>query len=177
MDLPNELHLSKISHRCLYCDKKSVEPGTGVIKKKYKLASVPGDIVTHQLNVYRFFIGTSQKEACQKDLTLVVMPEHWEHIDILYESVLANTTGYYDLRRVEVMSKDELLLKLKEKPISFQYAAKLRTEHFDQLRSLSPKLYRSHKALSKEKIDNILGALFQDNEDINKILSLLGLAN
>lgn len=173
--IPDAFFLKKIQTRHLYCDKKSKEESTGVIKWKFKLAGIQEDILTDAIHIYRFFVGTSKASSCEKNLTLEVKPSDWEHINSPYMHSIGALSGYFDVKKIEVLNQDDLLEKLKDTANGFQYAAKLHYDVFGRLQTLAYALHRAHKPISAKKVPHIISALIRENDEATEILKTLGL--
>ena len=128
----DEVYLSKIVKRSLYCDKESKELITLKKKPKYKLAGNP------ILEKYFFHVLTTTKDACKKAVTLIINREDWEERAI--DQYLPKETGYCDLRKYEIMDRSELLGKMKDKKNGFPYVAKLCIAKYDKLQKLKEKM-------------------------------------
>lgn len=175
MIFPDEFYLAKVSTRCLYFDKKSKENFTGVVKRKYKLAGINNDILTDVTEVYRFFVGTSEQSSCQRELTLEVKPGHWEFIDTSHQSTLGAKSGYFDVGKIDVLNRAELMDKMKDTSNGFAYVARLKEKCFGDLQSLASRLHRAHRPISKTRVPHILNALIKESDDVDKIMLQLGL--
>lgn len=176
MIFSDEVYLSKVSTRGLYFDKKSKEEYTGKVKKKYKLAGIQDDILS-ELQIFRFFVGTSKESSCQKALTLKVEPEDWEDVHDSHSSTVGSKCGYFDVRKVDILNREELLTKIKDPSNGFGYVAKLKYECFGDLQSLALSLNRSHKPIPPAKVPHILNALIKKSDAVDEIMLQLGLGN
>lgn len=148
-----------------YKDKKSFEPSTGRIKTKYKLA---GNIVA-TLGIYTFFVMTSQKQACESVVTLEINENDWEQRSGI------QGTGYLDIKKIEALNKDELLIKKRDSQNGFQCVGRLCDVKYNELKSLSAKTHMTRVPLTIEKQSLIKQAL--DDAGISTdIIQRLGLA-
>lgn len=172
MQFPDEIYLSKISTRGLYFDKNSKEVSTGIVKGKFKLAGINGDILSGILQIYRFFVGTSEVSSCQKELTLEVKNEHWE--DVIDGHIFSVST-FFDVRNIDVITRDGLLEKLKDQSNGFPYVGKLKYDHFGELQKIAFSLHRAHKPIRKVKANDIVNALIRKTDVANEIMKKLGL--
>ena len=154
MDLPDELLLSKITKRSAFYDTKSLEKLTSTIKPKYKLASNP------ILEKYFFHILTTNLEACKKKLTIKINQDDWE--DKINGQYLQGHS-YCDLTKYDLLDKDELLAKMRDKGNGFIYIAKLCSPKYDKLQKLQIKM-KYHFDIS-EQTRRIVAAGLADNVD------------
>jgi hypothetical protein len=173
--LPDDFLLKKILTRHLYFDKKSKEESTGIVKGKYKLAGINEDILTNAIQVYRFFVGTSEETSCQKELTLKTHPSHWEDLDPSYKNTIGSLCGYFDVRNIEVLNRSELIEKMRDGSNGFPLVAKLKYQFFGDLQRIALNLDRAHKPISKIKIPHILKALIKKSDNADMIMRNLGL--
>jgi hypothetical protein len=167
MELPVALLLDRIKTRNIHCDEKSEEKLTGVTKRKYKLA---GNILP-PINIYNFFVLTSNKDTCQNYLTLEVKNEEWENKDTKY---LKAGSSYIDIKRVEPLTKEDLLKKIKDPFNRFYPVAILPENKFHDLKILLNRLPTSHSFISDETKTVIVQALEETNT-IDSTLKKLGL--
>jgi hypothetical protein len=173
MDMfPDAFFLAKISEQNLYCDEFSLEKGTEKIKRKFKLAGVQA---LKSIDIYTFFVTTSKGYICRGLLTLTVKPNDWEDIQGKYIKQLKGKNCYIDIQKIETLSKDELLIKLKDKKNQFIYAAKLSEKKFKELKKLPFNLSRLHQPLSTIKTNNIVNGLIGDSKESENLLKTLGL--
>ena len=107
MDLPANILLSKITPKHLYLDKKSKEFSTNVTKRKYKLAG------NQILDQYFFNILTRNSSACKTQFTLCIEPKDWQNK--VSGSYLGNQNSYCDLTKFELLSKSDLISKMRDR--------------------------------------------------------------
>ncbi|MFA6096857.1 MAG: hypothetical protein WC788_04485 [Candidatus Paceibacterota bacterium] len=167
MDLPEKLLLSKIKTRNVFLDRKSKEKTTIVVKPKYKLSS------SSILDIYIFFVLTSKEITCKKYYTLTVRKEEWEEKNSCY----LNGCSYIDITNIESFSKEELLIKIKDKFNGFPYVAKISDKKFSELKLLQNNINKgyNYSGISEETKDLINIALAEANI-ANETLKKLGLA-
>jgi hypothetical protein len=146
VDLPANILLLKIISRSLFLDKKSQESLTGVIKRKYKLA---GNAI---LENYFFNILTRTYSACKADFTVCIEPNDWENKTL--EPKFWGQNTYCDLTKCEILTKAQLVTKMKDKNNGFPFIAKLGERKFQQLQALRNKM-ASCLYISPETIDLI----------------------
>lgn len=161
MILPDKLLLSKIQTQNVYCDKDSTEKTTNVIKNKYKIA---GNILS-PLNIYAFFITTTNASACQKSLTVTIEPKHWES---KLSGYLNAAYTYVDIRKIEPLSDQELLQKIKDASNGFPCVARLCDTKYQEMQNLRDRAHISHSYLPLEKTALIKIAL-EDIVDTSQI--------
>ncbi|MFC1656079.1 hypothetical protein ACFL3C_04360 [Patescibacteria group bacterium] len=167
--------LAKIREQNLYCDEASLEKGTKKIKRKFKLAGIQNDIVTESIAIYRFFVTTSNKITCNNFLTLTVKSKDWEDVQKKYKKQIEGNNSYIDIQRIEVLTQDELLMKLKDKKNQFIYVAKLSDKKFSDLKKLPFKIERLHRPLSESKTSEIVNSLISSTKEADTFLKKLGL--
>ncbi len=152
MFLPDKLLLSKIQTQNVYCDKDSLEKTTSVIKHKYKIA---GNILS-PLNIYAFFITTTNKDACQKSLTVTIESKHWESRLAGY---LNEAYTYVDIRKIELLTDLELLKKMRDSTNGFPCVARLCDIKYRDMQNLRNHAHTSKSYLPLEKTTLIKMAL------------------
>lgn len=128
MELPANVLLLKINPKSLYLDKKSKELSTGKIKRKYKLA---GNMI---LDEYFFNFLTRQSSACIRRFTLCIEPKDWENETT--ESRLGGQNSYCDVSKFELINKNDLLAKIRDKGNGFPFIARLCEEKVNELQVL-----------------------------------------
>jgi len=162
MDLPDEVLLTKVQTGNAHYDKRSIEESTGRIGAKYKLA---GNIIK-LLDIYIFFILTKRESACKGRFTLRVYKKNWEKRSPLH---LNRKYSYIDLTKNEVLEKDQILSKIKDKKNRFACVAKLCEEKYEELQNICRKM-KSVPIISREVEDIIeLGLLEITNERLRKL--------
>jgi hypothetical protein len=161
VDLPNSLHLSKITKKHLYFDKKSKESTTEKINKKYKLA---GNSVLGQ---YFFNILTKSLAACKPGLTLCIKRTDWENK--IKGPYLTKPASYCDLTKYEWLDESVLLKKIKDRQNGFPCIAKLCEAKYKELQKLRKRMGK-YPHITKET-RNIVKRGLTDNID-NLIIKL-----
>ena len=159
-----KVKLMKISPQFAYCDEKSKEAHTEVLKRKYKVA---GNVI-NSLGIYTFFVLTSKIESCQKFLTVCIEECHWENRNYRY----LHGNSYLDVKKIESLSKDDLIEKIDDPGNKFVLVAKLCDQKYDELREMIGKLQRSSSFISEDTKKLIAYAL---SDDISGVLAKLGL--
>ena len=160
MDLPDEVLLTKVQTGNAHFDKLSIEESTGRIRPKYKLAG------NKLLNIYIFFILTKRESACKRRFTLRVYKKNWEKRSPLH---LKRACSYIDLTKNEVLEKDQILSKIKDKKNRFACVAKLCEEKYKELQNICRKM-KSTPIISREVEDIIeLSLLEITNERLRKL--------
>lgn len=164
MDLPANILLSKITPKHLYLDKKSKEFSTNVTKRKYKLAG------NQILDQYFFNILTRNSSACKTQFTLCIEPKDWQNK--VSGSYLGNQNSYCDLTKFELLSKSDLISKMRDRDNGFPFVAKLCQQKCKEFENLRPEVTKCFYISSETKgiIDQGIALA------IDGILSKLGLA-
>ncbi|MEO5499215.1 MAG: hypothetical protein ABIR46_01820 [Candidatus Saccharimonadales bacterium] len=137
---------------------------TGVLKKKYKLAARPFT----ELEIYPFFVMTSSLSACESRVTITVEERHWENRKYI------SGTGYLDIKRIEPLSKEELLSKITDTRNRFKCIGRLKDSKYAELQSLRPLVGQTRRALSSADQKLIADAL-SDASISDSIVESLGL--
>jgi hypothetical protein len=163
MDLPPKLLLSVIIPRNAYLDKKSKEQSTGETNPKYKLA---GNAI---LDHFFFNILTKRKSACIGRLTLCIENQDWE--DKAKGSLLGRVQSYCDLTKYELLSKNDLIQKMKDRLNGFPYAAKLSKTKCGELDQLQERLQEDF-AIPQDKKNIINSGVALIVKDVLKKLQL-----
>jgi hypothetical protein len=147
MIAPDEVLLRNIESQHLYCDENSFESTTKITKRKYKLA---GEIFA-PLNIYAFFVTTTNKTSCSF-LHIVVNANDWI---LLVGGYLAKKVGYIDINKVDVFTGDELILKMKDVTNSYKKIAKLNDRKYKELQELRKDAHKIKMDLTKLALVNI----------------------
>lgn len=167
MELPEKLLLAKIETQNAYFDKKSKEESTNMIKRKYKLT---GNIFP-AFNIYTFFVLTSNKDSCQRFLTIEIYCQDWEDREAKH---LTASVSYIDIKRVEVMGKIDLLNKKRDIENGFLYVGRLSNEKYKKLQELRSKVPKTVPKHTKDFID--LALIETEGDTVDTILKKLGLS-
>ena len=169
MILPDGLLLRKVTIQNVYFDKKSYEKSTGLTKPKYKLAGNP-------LNkVYTFFITTTNSDACHRKSTVIVKKCHWEN---KVDNHLNAPESFIDVKKVEVLTSDEVLIKIKDLDNKFILTAKLCDSKFSELKSIREDAHKKCGNISIEclaLVDVALRDIVDTSSICDEILINLGL--
>ncbi len=170
--IPASLLLSRVQTQKVFCDRTSIDRHTHQRKTKYKVA---GNILA-PLKVYAFFVATSQRDACKKNSTVVVEPQHWENV---VGTHLRAPFTYLDVRKVEPLSDQELAQKMRDPANRFSCVARLCDAKYQELKGLRSSVHTHHAYLPVDQIVLIKAALddvFVDTSKISDdILQKLGL--
>lgn len=166
IDLPDHYLIQLIQKQYTYFDKKSLEKFTLKIKEKYKIAGHFFD----ELEIYTFFPVTKNKEACGWQFRVCIKKDEWEnrlpghlHLDCSYVSV----------KNVDVLSKNEILVKIKDPQNGLEKVARLSDSKFSELRETWHRA-KVTRGISRDVASIIDGALGEANIP-TKILKDLGL--
>src|SRR5438552_123320 len=119
INLPDSVLLSLIKPKNLHSDRKSFEKKTGITKTKFKLFRKK---ILSPLNLYIFFIITTNPNACERFFTLIIMPSDWIN---LKPGHLQPKTSYLDIRKLELLEEKEILAKSKDAGNKFIRVAEL----------------------------------------------------
>lgn len=136
MNLPDDLLLGKIKKKHLYRDHKSKEVTTSKQKPKYKLAGNKNEI----LGNYFFTILTKESAACKRQLTVKIAQNDWE-AKIDNEEYLRLEYSYCDITKYEIIERDELLSKMRDKDNGFPYVARLCESKHKEMQKLRKRMH------------------------------------
>ncbi|MBC8358347.1 MAG: hypothetical protein H8E54_05300 [Candidatus Aminicenantes bacterium] len=169
MEIPDDLYLNAIKESHAYRDKKSLEKSRRRRRPKFKLAGKPLSV----LETYSFFLIHSEIYACIRALTLCVKRSDWEKRDPKYLFFLNNKQSFIDINKCEILTKEILLKKIKDKRNKFPYIAKLCNTKYEELKKLAEKLAKIQyqKRISKET-KRIIGAAFDVSDELKQKLGL-----
>lgn len=169
MEVSDDLYLHAIKEGYAYRDKKSLEKRTGRKRAKFKLADKP----ISPLETYSFLIINSSDSACIKALTLCVKRRDWEKRDPKYLHRLNNKRSFIDINKCEVLTKEILLKKIKDRKNKFPYIAKLCDAKYEELKKLPEKLEdrRYQEKLSQETRE-IIGVALDVPDKLKQKLGL-----
>ncbi len=136
MELDDDFYLRSIKECHAYQDEKSIERTTGRRGRKFKLACKP----ISTLETYSFLLIHSSISACIKDLTLCVKRGDWKKRNPRHLLRLQNTESFIDINKCEVLTKNVLLRKIKDRENRFHYIAKLCDTRYGELKILATKI-------------------------------------
>ena len=159
------IKLNLIKRANTYLDKKSIEDSHLPPKPKYKLVA---NKIKH-LNIYIFFIVTTNKSACKKECTLCAYQQDWENKNKYF---LKAKYSYIDVSRPESLDKNEIIKKIRDKDNSFRFVAKLCKEKFEKLKNLYAEI---RKRPGQYPIGTLKTLNLAFNEFINEKIKDLGL--
>lgn len=163
MDFPDELLLKRIVQRNLYRDAKSLEQSTNTTKAKLKLASNP------LLEQYFFHVLTSRRVSCKRDCTLFIPSDEWE--EVAHPHHLSEPLSCCDISKFELLGKDELIEKMRDRKNGFPYVARMPVKRYRQLKKLM-KTAVWMQYIATEDIPLLKEALAERVEEIAKELKL-----
>jgi len=168
MFLPDWFLIKKIKIQHAYCDRTSKEISTGVIKTKYKLA---GNLVP--LQIYTFFIATKNKSACKTGSFIEVEQKDWEQLSTGH---LREPVGYIDINKIEPLTEQELLVKIKDKNNGFNCVARLCDIKFQELKTLRCRAHIDQQSIEKTALIQIaLSEVVDLNQYSQDVIDKLGL--
>ena len=168
--MPDELLLKLVETQKVYFDRKSIEKLTNVQKPKYKLAGNSFG----PINVYTFFVLTTNKDGCCSYSTVCARQEHWESKD---PSHLNSPESYIDIRKIEPLTGEEILIKIRDQNNRFKGIARLCDKKYEELRGLKCDLWKGghiseeRKRLAEEALSDIIN-IDEVNDDLLKKLGL-----
>lgn len=125
--LPDEIVLSYCVPRNTFFDKKSKELGTDRVKGKYKLLFK----IIKEIDIFTFFILTSSKDSGVRDRVFKISLSDWADRD---RNHLENEFSYVDIQKFEVLSKVDVLSRMRGGNNNFSYAGKLNSFRFNEFK-------------------------------------------
>ncbi|MBI4845048.1 MAG: hypothetical protein HY810_01000 [Candidatus Omnitrophica bacterium] len=167
IDFPDDILISIIQPQNAHCDFTSVEPTTNKKKKKYKLA---GKVILQPLNFYPFFILTSNKSTCQEYLTVCIKREEWADRNSTH---LAEEKSYIDIKKIETLTQEEIIDKMRDPDNGFPCIAKLCDKKFEEIAEKRKNLHKATRLSSKTQ--DIINAALSEADIANNILKNLSL--
>ena len=121
--------LASIEAKHVYCDEKSKERQTSVIKRKYKVAGFWSDLL-QETGKRLFFIGTSKEDRIPARETIEISYKDYASTVPNYGPASPNKTGKYSLRKNELLSREEIEYKINDPNNGFKDVAVLTDEAF-----------------------------------------------
>ncbi len=165
---PDHVLIQTIKMQNAYADFKSFEKSTQKKKKKYKLA---GHIIDLSAMIfYPFFILTTRKRACQSVLTVCINKCDWEDKQVDH---LSEECSFIDIKKVEPLSKDDILQKMKDPENGFPFAGRLSDKKFKELREKLKNLNQSR--FTSEEQSALIQSALAEADIPKKILEKLSL--
>jgi len=154
--LPDALHLIAIrgmKAQEVFCDGVSKERLTGLVKTKYKLST---KVLPAELGIFMFVLSTSKSSAVSSHTSFSVKEGEWEDRDSDY----LHGTSFFDVKKVEPHSVDELLQKRKDPMNGFKRVARLP----DSIHSKIDLLFRRARAQTSvpDVTKKLLNAAYAD---------------
>lgn len=129
MEIPDNLVLERIKGGHAYFDIKSRESHYPYKeKRKYKLSHN----VIHEFESYAFIVLTSNPDSCKKSVTLMINQSDWED----REDGFLNGMSCCDVSKCDIINKQDLLIKIKDRNNTFRRVARLANEKFSLVCSL-----------------------------------------
>jgi len=143
--------------RCFYCDEHSIERGTGVTKRKYKLAGIQTHDSFKKLGIpsYIYFVTTTQSHH-NAQVTLKIEPHEMDHY---VHKPLSHVPTYIDIRNRERIFEADLQAKINNATNGFRKVAQLSQQKWTELQGLAPMILsqRVGDDLKKEVLHGLLG--------------------
>lgn len=147
MSNPFAVLLSRVIERgWVYSDRNSKEKLTGKYKTKFKLADYTP---LGEIKVFPFYVLTSSKEACSAYTTEAVKYDEWE--TVLTKYFPKKETSYIDVKKIEVLSEDQVIKKRGSAKNGFKKMARLPESRFKKLSELKKRAARSTSISSDVK--------------------------
>lgn len=166
LSFPSSVILSTVKEKHIYKDEFSSERGTGVIKRKYKLAAKWPEALKSQ-NIRMFFVSTSSPDSVQKRVSIKI--EKSDYLECRLSNLLKNTS-YYDLTKREILSGDEVKAKIDDPSNEFKDVATITDGAFERFLQKTEKLHIQIKPpISVQDIESIAKSV-ADEEISDKLL-------
>jgi len=121
----------------VYRDEFSREESTGDVKVKYKLANT---VIADELAIFPFIVLTSRGSSCKRWTTKIVEPKEWCDVQTRH---FPKTTTYIDVKRVEILSVEDIQKKRRGGRESFAKMARLPENGMRELDQLKVRARRS----------------------------------
>ena len=162
----------------VYCDERSIESGTKVIKRKYKIFCNPIDA----WDQYAFVITFGQKESTNENHTFIVKESDWEYKVNQFEGRKPYLHGdsYCDVSKIDILTSDQIFYKIREKDNQFLCIAKLCGHHQKEIEAHCVNYYEKIRFKTFpayiDKVKVHMGAITQLSENVSwEALKKLGL--
>jgi len=168
-DPPTGSLTSHIKEQHAYFDFKSYEEYIKKVRRKYKLTA---KTIKLEQNFYPFFILTTRSQACQEALTVCIERDHWEqrkpgHLE---------RTSYLDIKKIETLTEEEIILKIKDSKNGFPLVAKLCDKKYQEIKDKRHSLHLARTRIPASKCEIINYVLAEVKEEVaDKILRNLDL--
>lgn len=145
--------MTSIKSRSAYCDYRSLEASTGIIKKKYHLAGCypPG------VEAYPFFAITKNR-FLNKGCTVEIKQSDWQY---RHQYHLRHDVSFIDVRNVQILTRGEIRTKRQEAHNGFPRIAQLCEKKFYELKKVGDSVHRTGY-IPIEKLRIITGALTEE---------------
>lgn len=121
--------LASIEAKHVYCDEKSKERRTSIVKRKYKVAGFWSNLL-QETGKRLFFIGTSKEDRIPVRETIEIAHKDYVSTVPNYGPANPNKTGKYSLRKNELLSREEIEYKINDPNNGFKDVAVLTDEAF-----------------------------------------------
>lgn len=168
MPLPKSVALARLSRQHLYRDEKSVEDFTGLCKRKYKLYI--NRLFSSTLDVHAFLVSTTRESACQRSLTVKMQAGDWIDCDHGFVQV----ASYFDIKKVDVLSGDDIAYKMNDAQNNFLCVAKMPNDKFDALLEIKEKkLITSNRVSSETRA--VIDSAIEESNIADEVLQKMGL--
>lgn len=162
MDL-SELIINEIKEADVYYDRKSKDPNLNRPRKKYKVFF--GKI--KDIDIFIFYVFNTSKDVCKKRYRLCVLRSDLIERNPCY---LKNECSYIDASKPDILSKDELKIKINDRYNRFKKVAILCKAKFSKLIKLAKKstsqIFGSERI--KRKLDLVEVVLKETSDEVIK---------
>lgn len=154
----------EVKSQNVYCDWKSLEKSTNILKKKYKIAgNTFPDVCT-------FFILCGDNNACNARTTVTINQADFLNRNTIF---LTGSCSYLDVLKVEFLSVQEILLKRKDEENRFPFVARLSDKKYLEVKETRKKVKRGYDFVDKKA--NIVDIALESLDTATEKLKELGL--
>lgn len=166
--LPDVLLLRMIEIQKVFFDKNSYEQNTGRVRNKYKLSGQ----CLKPLDIYTFFCITTNEEACSRHSTIEVEQRHWEN---KASGFLDRDKSYIDAKKVELLTKSEVVGKIRDVQNGFKCVARLCDEKFNELKekkaglNMGGFISTERRLLAEQALSDIVDIDVVNNDILEKL--------
>ncbi len=173
MQIPKELATYRqIEERCIYEDDASEEPGTGVTKRKYKLASYWSKHL-QEIDTRLFYVSTSHPYKEKQETTIQIKADDYEKC---INRNLLTKTSYYNIKDYCLISLDDIRKKTANPDNGFKNVAKIKKKSFKKFTEAAKKLkIQARPPIGAETIKTLVESVTEDEirDDVLRDLHLI----